>query len=125
MASKWRGISIHGHNTPFHVVFDVRVLDLNLSITYTGRPRLEHGSTVSTSGWTSFDLFHIFRIIIKFVLLLFKARHIAPNDTILLFNASLVQQKLATVILKAEKSPLKVVLSAVGELENAQRYGSN
>ncbi|CAB3985096.1 RNA polymerase-associated CTR9 homolog [Paramuricea clavata] len=53
--------------------------------------------------------------------ILIKARHIAPNDTILLFNASLVQQKLATVILKAEKSPLKVVLSAVGELENAQR----
>ncbi|XP_046852275.1 RNA polymerase-associated protein CTR9 homolog isoform X2 [Xenia sp. Carnegie-2017] len=52
---------------------------------------------------------------------LIKARHIAPNDTVLLFNASLVQQKLATVILKAEKSSLKVVLSAVGELENAQR----
>ncbi|XP_028412693.1 RNA polymerase-associated protein CTR9 homolog [Dendronephthya gigantea] len=53
--------------------------------------------------------------------ILIKARHIAPNDTILLFNASLVQQKLATLILKAEKSQLKVVLSAVGELENAQR----
>lgn len=51
-----------------------------------------------------------------------KARHIAPNDTVLLFNASLVQQKLAMLILKAEKSSLKVVLSAVGELENAQRY---
>ena len=52
---------------------------------------------------------------------LLKARHIAPNDTILLFNISLVQQRLATAILKAEKSPLKVVLGAVRELEQAQR----
>ena len=51
-----------------------------------------------------------------------KARHIAPNDTILLFNISLVQQRLATAILKAEKSPLRVVLGAVRELEQAQRY---
>jgi hypothetical protein len=64
--------------------------------------------------------FHILCLII--FNFLFKARHIAPNDTILLFNASLVQQKLATLILKAEKSSLRVVLSAVGELENAQRY---
>jgi hypothetical protein len=28
---KWRGISIHGHNTPFSRRLDVRVLDLNLS----------------------------------------------------------------------------------------------
>ena len=53
---------------------------------------------------------------------LLKARHIAPNDTILLFNISLVQQRLATAILKAEKSPLRVVLGAVRELEQAQRY---
>ncbi|XP_015748748.1 PREDICTED: RNA polymerase-associated protein CTR9 homolog [Acropora digitifera] len=52
---------------------------------------------------------------------LLKARHIAPNDTILLFNISLVQQRLATAILKAEKSPLRVVLGAVRELEQAQR----
>nr|XP_058951726.1 RNA polymerase-associated protein CTR9 homolog isoform X1 [Pocillopora verrucosa] len=53
--------------------------------------------------------------------ILLKARHVAPNDTILLFNISLVQQRLATAILKAEKSPLKVVLGAVRELEQAQR----
>ena len=53
-----------------------------------------------------------------------QARHISPNDTILLFNISLVQQRLATAILKAEKSPLKVVLGAVRELEQAQRYMS-
>ncbi|CAH3158758.1 unnamed protein product [Porites lobata] len=52
---------------------------------------------------------------------LLKARHIAPNDTVMLFNISLVQQRLATAILKAEKSPLKVVLGAVRELEQAQR----
>jgi len=52
---------------------------------------------------------------------LLKARHVSPNDTILLFNISLVQQRLATAILKAEKSPLKVVLGAVRELEQAQR----
>ncbi|EDO34243.1 predicted protein, partial [Nematostella vectensis] len=52
---------------------------------------------------------------------LLKARHVSPNDTILLFNVSLVQQKLATGILRAEKSSLKVVLGAVGELEQAQR----
>ena len=50
-----------------------------------------------------------------------QARHVSPNDTILLFNISLVQQRLATAILKAEKSPLKVVLGAVRELEQAQR----
>lgn len=52
---------------------------------------------------------------------LLKARHIAPNETVMLFNISLVQQRLATAILKAEKSPLKVVLGAVRELEQAQR----
>ena len=36
MASKWRGISIYmGTTRHFHVVFDVRVLDLNLSIIST------------------------------------------------------------------------------------------
>ena len=51
----------------------------------------------------------------------FQGRHVAPNDTVLLFNISLVQQRLATGILKAEKSQLKVVLGAVRELEQAQR----
>jgi hypothetical protein len=32
VASKWRGISIYGHITPFHVVYDVRVLDLKAGI---------------------------------------------------------------------------------------------
>ena len=53
---------------------------------------------------------------------LLKARHIAPSDTVLLFNVSFVQQRLATAILKAEKSPLRVVLGAVRELEQAERF---
>jgi len=53
---------------------------------------------------------------------LVKARHISPDDTVLLYNVSLVQQKLATAILKDEKSNLKAVLSAVQDLQLAQRY---
>ncbi|KAI8783785.1 RNA polymerase-associated protein CTR9 [Biomphalaria glabrata] len=53
---------------------------------------------------------------------LLKARHVAPNDTVLLYNIALVQQKLATMILKDEKSNLKKVLIAVRDLELAHRY---
>ena len=35
---------------------------------------------------------------------LLKARHVSPSDTVLLYNVALVQQKLATYILKDEKS---------------------
>lgn len=57
------------------------------------------------------------------VFLLFpkKARHVAPNDTVLMFNVALVLQRLATLVLKDEKSNLKAVLSAVKELELAHR----
>ena len=40
-----------------------------------------------------------------------------------MFNLSLVQQRLATGVLTNERSHLKVVLSAVADLELAQRYG--
>ncbi|CAH1786982.1 unnamed protein product [Owenia fusiformis] len=53
---------------------------------------------------------------------LMKARHVSPADTVLLYNFSLVMQKLATSILKDEKSNLKTVLSAVHDLELAHRY---
>lgn len=33
---------------------------------------------------------------------LLKARHVHPNDTLLLYNIALVQQKLATHILKGK-----------------------
>ncbi|RXN28258.1 RNA polymerase-associated CTR9-like protein [Labeo rohita] len=53
-----------------------------------------------------------------------EARHVAPNDTVLMFNVALVLQRLATLVLKDEKSNLKAVLSAVKELELAHRYFS-
>ncbi|KAG2462506.1 CTR9 protein, partial [Polypterus senegalus] len=53
-----------------------------------------------------------------------QARHVAPNDTVLMFNVALVLQRLATLVLKDEKSNLKAVLSAVKELELAHRYFS-
>ncbi|EPY74710.1 hypothetical protein CB1_001907003 [Camelus ferus] len=55
---------------------------------------------------------------------LLKARHVAPNDTVLMFNVALVLQRLATSVLKDEKSNLKEVLNAVKELELAHRYFS-
>ncbi|GFS11417.1 RNA polymerase-associated protein CTR9 homolog, partial [Elysia marginata] len=51
-----------------------------------------------------------------------QARHVSPNDSVLLYNIALVQQKLATMILKDEKSNLKKVLIAVRDLELAHRY---
>lgn len=54
--------------------------------------------------------------------ILLKARHVAPNDTVLMFNVALVLQRLATFVLKDEKSNLKEVLNAVKELELAHRY---
>ena len=81
--------------------------------------------------------------------LIFKARHISPNDSLLLFNLALVEQRLAMAALRCiacvyvrdddssvtpmlsfhsprmlrdERSSLSTVLSAVRELEMAQRY---
>ena len=56
------------------------------------------------------------------VLLHCQARHVSPNDTVLLYNIALVQQKLAMSILKDEKSNLKAVLSAVEDLKLAHRF---
>merc|ERR1711962_418945 len=53
--------------------------------------------------------------------LLLKTRHVAPHDTLLMFNLSVVQQRLAMGVLRNEKSNLKTVLSAVRDLELAQR----
>ena len=55
---------------------------------------------------------------------LLKARHVSPADTVILYNIALVQQKLATSILKDEKSNLKTVLEAVEGLQLAQRWTS-
>lgn len=56
------------------------------------------------------------------VYIFLQARHVAPSDTVLMFNVALVLQRLATLVLKDEKSNLKAVLSAVKELELAHRY---
>ena len=52
---------------------------------------------------------------------LLKARHVSPGDSVLLYSMALVLQKLATAILKDEKSNLKAVLGAVRDLELAHR----
>ncbi|XP_071957066.1 RNA polymerase-associated protein CTR9 homolog [Antedon mediterranea] len=53
---------------------------------------------------------------------LLKARRVSPHDSVLLYNLALVLQRIATSVLKDEKSNLKTVLSAVSELETAQNY---
>ncbi|XP_065362517.1 RNA polymerase-associated protein CTR9 homolog [Calliphora vicina] len=55
-------------------------------------------------------------------MVLLKARRVAPQDTVLLFNIAVVLQRLAMAILKDEKSTLEIVLQAVHELELAQKY---
>ncbi|KAG8230222.1 hypothetical protein J437_LFUL010850 [Ladona fulva] len=53
---------------------------------------------------------------------LLKARRVAPQDTVLLYNIALVLQRLATQILKDEKSTLDTVLRAVHELGLSHKY---
>jgi len=53
---------------------------------------------------------------------LLKAQHVAPHDTVLLFNTALVLQRLATQILKDEKSDLQTVLQAVSELQLSHKF---
>ncbi|XP_043675127.1 RNA polymerase-associated protein CTR9 homolog isoform X2 [Vespula pensylvanica] len=55
-------------------------------------------------------------------LTLLKARRVAPQDTVLLYNIALVLQRLATQILKDEKSTLTTVLQAVHELGLSHKY---
>ncbi|XP_069936971.1 RNA polymerase-associated protein CTR9 homolog [Cherax quadricarinatus] len=52
---------------------------------------------------------------------LLKARHVAPHDTVILYNLALVLQRLAMQVLRDEKSVLKTVLAAVHELTLAQK----
>lgn len=53
---------------------------------------------------------------------LLKARRVAPHDTVLLFNIALVLQRLATQVLKDDKSNLATVLQAVHELGLSYKY---
>eukprot|EP00117_Sycon_ciliatum_P023928 scpid24561/ scgid20224/ RNA polymerase-associated protein CTR9 homolog; SH2 domain-binding protein 1; Tetratricopeptide repeat-containing, SH2-binding phosphoprotein of 150 kDa len=52
---------------------------------------------------------------------LVKARHISPHDTVLLFNEALVMQRLASSVLRSEKSTLRTVLKSIAELEMSQQ----
>jgi len=53
---------------------------------------------------------------------LLKARRVAPQDTIILYNIALVLQKLAAQLLRDEKSTLEEVLQAVHELGISHKY---
>ncbi|KAJ8969598.1 hypothetical protein NQ314_001677 [Rhamnusium bicolor] len=55
-------------------------------------------------------------------MVLLRARRVAPQDTVLLYNIALVLQRLATYILKDEKSTLSTVLQAVHELGLSLKY---
>lgn len=55
-------------------------------------------------------------------MVLLKARRVAPQDPVLLYNIALVLQRLATLILKDEKSTLQTVLQAVHELGLSLKY---
>lgn len=53
--------------------------------------------------------------------MLLKARHVAPEDTVLMYNLALVQQKLSKQIMSDNKSSFKTVQSSVYNLESAKR----
>ena len=53
---------------------------------------------------------------------LIKARHVAPSDTVVLYNLALVMQQLAERKLTDTKSNLKAVVGAVRDLELSQKY---
>ncbi|XP_018008895.1 RNA polymerase-associated protein CTR9 homolog isoform X3 [Hyalella azteca] len=56
------------------------------------------------------------------MLTLIKARHVAPQDTVVLYNLALVLQRLATAVLRDEKSGLASVLRATQHLTLAHKY---
>ena len=53
--------------------------------------------------------------------MLLKARHVAPEETIFMYNLALIQQKLSKQILQNDKSNLKTVQNAVNDLSIAER----
>ncbi|CAF0862823.1 unnamed protein product [Brachionus calyciflorus] len=53
--------------------------------------------------------------------MLLKARHVAPDDTLFMFNLALVQQKLARQVMSDNKSNLRTVQSAMYDLKSAWR----
>ena len=53
---------------------------------------------------------------------LLRARRVAPHDTLILYNIALILQKLASQLLRDEKSTLTEVLQAVHELGISHKY---
>jgi len=53
---------------------------------------------------------------------LLRARRVAPHDTVILYNIALILQKLASQLLRDEKSTLTEVLQAVHELGISHKY---
>ncbi len=53
---------------------------------------------------------------------LLKARRVAPQDTVILYNIALILQRLASQLLRDEKSTLNEVLQAVHELGLSHKY---
>ena len=53
---------------------------------------------------------------------LLKARRVAPHDTVILYNIALILQRLASQLLRDEKSNLNEVLQAVHELGLSHKY---
>ena len=53
---------------------------------------------------------------------LLKARRVAPHDSVILYNIALILQRLASQLLRNEKSNLEEVLQAVEELSLSHKY---
>ena len=52
---------------------------------------------------------------------LLRARRVAPQDSVILYNIALILQKVASQLLRNEKSSLNEVLQAVEELNLSHR----
>ena len=55
---------------------------------------------------------------------LLKARHVAPQDTVVLYNLALVLQRLATAVLRDGKSGLASVLRSTQHLQVKLKFSS-
>ena len=79
-------------------------------------------SLATCSSYSSFSCCFPLAVDLLFVDLLLQARHLSPQDTLVMANMAFVQQRLALKNLRAEGSRLPTVLGAVKSLEQAQRW---
>ena len=81
-------------------------------------------SLPTCSSYSSFSSCFLFAVDLLFVDLLLQARHLSPQDTLVMANMAFVQQCLALKNLRAEGNQLlPTVLGAVKSLEQAHRWG--